>query len=164
MSVSRSALIEDPFDVALNKCEKGDISEAMFDLAARRRGWIVASAHGKARDFDSVVKRPQLIRPVSVQIKLAQQIRYDSGSCFYQVTCKQGATKQSYSSTAFDILAVHLFDVDKFVFYRREEIGNRLCFMYLLPEMRKYRTRKTAMPNRNPDNWELLDEVAQSTK
>lgn len=140
--------------VALNNCERGDISEEMFDVEARRRGWLVASGRGKGRDFDSIVKRPSLIRPVSVQTKLAHWYE-DKQS--YLVRC---ATAQTYSATAFDVLAVHLADRNQFVFFLRSELGNRVGFRYQPLEFRKKRQCRGAVINRDPNNWELLDQVA----
>ena len=144
-----------------NKCEKGDISEALFEIEAQRRGWLVASGRGKGRDFDSIIKRPSLIRPISVQVKMANWNATPRGHFRYTVKCSGSGP---YSSTAFDVLAVHLPDSDRWVFYKREEIGNRIGIVYLPPEFRKKAVRRDAITSRDPDNWELLDEVAQSFK
>ena len=142
-----------------NRCDKGDFSEEAFDMAARLRGYIVASGRGKGRDLDSIVKRPHLLRPVSVQTKLAQWKKHHrSNSWYYQVNCAQMG--KPYSPTAFDILAVHLADTDQFVFYTRVELGNRVGFVYLPEHLRKRKANSGSLSARDPDNWELLDQVA----
>ena len=140
----------------LNSCEMGDISEDAFDLEARKRGWLVASGRGKGRDFDSIIKRPHLIRPVSVQTKLAH---LDKNRGSYRVKC---SSKFSYTKTAFDVLAVHLADRNQFVFFLRSELGGRGCFRYMPLNLRKNKEFVSAVPYRDPDNWHLLDEVAES--
>jgi hypothetical protein len=153
-------------EVVLNNTEKGDISELVFELEAQRRGWIVASCRGKSRDIDLIVKRPHLVRPVSVQVKLAKWKMVASGTWQYEMHCSKPAKRNGgstcYSPTAFDIFAAHLADIGKWVFYTRHELGNRLGTSYLPPEARKRNVRAGALSARDPDNWGLLDEVAQS--
>jgi hypothetical protein len=55
-----------------------------------------------------------------------------------------------------------MIDADRWVFYTRPELGNRTLTTYALPEFRKNKVRKDAPDARDPDNWDLLDEVAQS--
>jgi hypothetical protein len=148
---------------SLSACDKGDISELAFEMEAQKRGWIVASARGKSKDFDAIIKRPHLIRPVSVQVKLANWAPGGGGKrsqtpCRYAFHC--GRVAGPYTATAFDILAVHLADLDKWVFYTRAELGNRRRSSYLPPELRKQAIKFTAPDARDPDNWELLDQVA----
>jgi hypothetical protein len=140
----------------LCSCEMGDISEDSFDLEARKRGWLVASGRGKGRDFDSIIKRPHLIRPVSIQTKLAH---LDKNRGSYRVKC---STKSSYTETAFDVLAVHLADCSQFVFFLRSELGDRGGFRYMPINLRKRKEWVSAVSYRQPGNWNLLDEVAES--
>ena len=142
-----------------NNCDKGDFSEDAFDMAARLRGYLVTSGRGKGRDLDSIVKRPHLLRPVSVQTKLARWTKHFRGDhWYYKVNCCQQG--RPYSATAFDILAVHLADTNQFVFYTRAELGNRVGFVYLPEHLRKRRANPGSLSARDPDNWELLDQVA----
>jgi hypothetical protein len=138
---------------------KGKVSEAAFAYQAVLRGWDVIDAGGAA-DYDRIVKRPYT-RAILVQVKRAYR---DEGRTLYIVNCsksRKGASgRQQYSSTAFDILAVHLADIDRWVFYTRSEIGDRVRACYILPEDRKNKTSVIAMAARDPDNWELLDQVA----
>lgn len=149
--------------ISLSSGDKGDISELAFEMEAQKRGWIVASARGKSKDFDAIIKRPHLIRPVSVQVKLANWAPGGGGSrpgtpCRYGFHC--GRLSGPYSVTAFDVLAVHLGDMNKWVFYTRAELGNRRRSSYLPPELRRQAVKQSAPDARDPDNWELLDQVA----
>jgi hypothetical protein len=138
---------------------KGKVSEAAFAYQAVLRGWDVIDA-GAAPDYDRIVKRPYT-RAILVQVKRAYR---DEGRTLYIVNCsksRKGASgRQQYSATAFDILAVHLADIDQWVFYTRAEIGNRVRATYILPHERKNKTSVIAMAARDPDNWELFDQVA----
>ena len=138
---------------------KGKVSEAAFAYQAVLRGWDVIDAGGAA-DYDRILKRPHT-RAVLVQVKRAYR---DSERTLYVVNCsksrKDAGGRQQYSVTAFDILAVHLADVDRWVFYTRSEIGNRHTATYILPKERKNKTSVIAMSARDPDNWELFDQVA----
>ncbi len=138
---------------------KGKVSEAAFAYQAVLRGWDVIDAGGAA-DYDRIVKRPYT-RAILVQVKRAYR---DQERTLYVVNCsrsRKGASgRQQYSTTAFDILAVHLADINQWVFYTRAEIGNRVRACYILPEERKNKTSVNAMAPRNPNNWELLDQVA----
>ena len=140
---------------------KGKVSEAAFAYQAVLRGWDVIDAGG-APDYDRIVKRPYT-RAVLVQVKRAYR---DKDRALYIVNCsksrKDARGRQQYSSTAFDVLAVHLADIDRWVFYTRAEIGNRVCACYILPEDRKNKTSVIAMTARDPDNWDLLHDVAES--
>jgi hypothetical protein len=143
--------------VVLNCVDKGDLSEDAFDMESKRRGWLVAYGRGKGRDFDTIVKRPNLVRPVTVQTRRAQ---WDNKQKSYQVSCMTASG--IYSETAFDVLAVHLFDVDQFVFFLRSEIGSRTGFRYMPAHLRKIKQYANSVPYRDPNNWHLLDEVAES--
>ena len=139
---------------------KGRISEAAFALEAVTRGWIVIDP-GDIDDFDRILKRfntPAL----TVQIKRAKL--YERDQC-YRINASRsgglGAKKRVlYAPQAFDILAAHLVDVNKWVFYTRAEIGNRTQLVYKRPELRKQATSSRACDARDPDNWSLLDQVA----
>lgn len=155
-----TATINMPVDVESNDY-KGKVSEAAFTLQAVMRGWDVIDAGG-APDLDRIIKRPYT-RPIAVQIKRAY---YDTPRSLYIVNCSKTRRSQgdriSYSATAFDVLAAHLPDIDKWVFYTRRELGNRQKATYILPGNRKNKTRESACSPRNPENWDLLDDVAES--
>ena len=153
------------FDEA-NLCltERGQLSELDFEREALRRGWIVCTPRGGTRNFDAIITR-QDSRPILVQVKRARRQRMYQH--VYAIRCcrrdRNKAKNISYSSTAFDVLAAHLCDVGRWVFYTRAEIGNRTGLSFALPNERKSSRRRAGWPAiRDPDNWELLDEVAQS--
>jgi hypothetical protein len=141
-----------------NDFDRGGLSEIAFEMEAIRRGWLVAAARGSGRDFDYIVKRPHLARPVSVQVKYARWTKNTRGCWHYAIKCRRRLG--AYSASAFDILAAHLGASGKWVFYTRQEIGNRTGTTYLPPESRKTSVSRAAPAARNPDNWELLDQVA----
>jgi hypothetical protein len=147
--------------IDLNTCELGNISEMKFEIEACARGWLVASPRGRSRDFDCIVKR-QNTRPVTIQIKRARK-KLDH-SYLFNTSRGLGKTGRRvlYSQSAFDVLAVHLVDIDKWIFYSREEIGTRQGITYTLPELRKNAPYPGATRARNVDNWSLIDDVAQS--
>ena len=140
---------------------KGKVSEAAFALQAVIRGWDVIDAGG-APDLDRIIKRPYT-RPIAVQIKRAY---YDAPRSLYIVNCSRtrraNGDRVPYSATAFDVLAAHLPDIDKWVFYTRPELGNRQKATYILPGNRKNKTSYAACAPRDPENWSLLDDVAES--
>ena len=150
-------------DFALSRSEVGDIGELAFEIEAQKRGWLVASCRGKCRDIDAIVKRPNLLRPVSVQVKTGCLDRKAGG---YKIT--NGTNGKLYSAQAYDVLAAYLPDRDQWLFYTRAELGNRMKTSYLPSELRVisrkscYGAHGGTTPDRDPDNWELLDEVAQS--
>ena len=137
---------------------KGKISEAAFTLEAVIRGWDVITPTASSDDYDRIINRPLVI-----QIKRAH--RDASNDRYYRINCSRsgcygvGYKRILYSSTAFDVLAAHLHDIDKWLFFCRPELGNRTTTLYVLPEERKQASRSDAMQDRAPDNWTLLDEI-----
>lgn len=140
---------------------KGKISEAAFALAAVIRGWDVLTPPVDAGDYDCIIKRHDT-RPIAIQIKMAK--RHHTFRSYNIRCCRGGGKNQNlpYRNTAFDILAVHLSDIDKWVFFTREEIGNRLGTSYIVPSERKKTPKHFAISDRSPNNWELIDHFAQS--
>lgn len=152
------------FGAAVNpQCNdyKGKVSEAAFAYQAVLRGWDVIDAGGAA-DYDRVIKRPTT-RGILVQVKRAYR---DEARTLYVVNCsrsrRDASGRSQYSATAFDILAVHLADIDQWVFYTRAELGDRTTTTFVLPQDRRNKTSCRAPDARNPNNWELLDDVASS--
>ena len=161
--VTEDALVESR---ALSRVELGHVSEKAFDLEATKRGWLVATHSGGGADFDFIIKKPHILRPVVMQVKKAHLIIDSSSSRHYKIRAgrrlyhRRGIVR--YSETAFDILASHLSDIDGWVFYTRRELSNRASTTYSLPEHRKLATKFSAMDARDPNNWHLLDQVAES--
>ena len=139
----------------LNKSDKGDVSELAFELEARRRGWIVCTPRGNTKGFDCIVLRPESV-PVLVQVKAGTWI---SEKFSYQFNNNMAG--QIYSPTAYDIMAVHLVRQDRWVFFSREEMGNRLYGRYSASDAENFAPRKyPSLCDAVVDNWERIDEVA----
>jgi hypothetical protein len=138
---------------------KGKVSEAAFAYQAVLRGWDVIDAGGAA-DYDRVIKRPTT-RGILVQVKRAYR---DEARSLYVVNCSRSRRdargRSQYSATAFDVLAVHLPDIDQWVFYTRPELGDRTTTTFILPGDRRNKTSCRACTPRNPNNWTLIDQVA----
>ena len=155
-----SEVAENSGGCALSTHRVGDISEFEFCKQATLRGWRVRHTGGEEQGYDAIISRKGL-RSIFVQVKRARWLQRHSNRGYF--LADNGGCGKTYSPFAYDILACHLAAIGKWVFYTRNETGNRRGVSYLPPEMRRERhTRKTAMPARDPDNWELLDEVAQS--
>ena len=140
------------FDI--NRTVRGAITERLFEAAALSRGWEVASNIGGGKDFDHIIRKPAL-RPIVVQIKLAS---WEAKNNSYKI--HNATTSGIYSAHAYDVMAAYLEDLNKWVFYSRPELGNRISTTYTPPQSRKIATRKSAPNARAPNNWELLDQVA----
>lgn len=124
-------------------CKTGDISESIFATEALRRGWWVYTSNGHARPADAIIVRPPL-RPITIQIKTATY--YADRDAYGVMACRgKGAVKMSYLKGDFDILAAWLPNVERFVFWRFDEIAERKKINYS-PRL-----------HRQPDNWDLLE-------
>jgi hypothetical protein len=134
--------------------QKGDISEFEFCKQASLRGWRVRHMGGCEQDYDVIISRA-LSRALFVQVKRAHRW---NGQNNYDI--KNHSRGRTYSLAAYDILAAHLEDIDKWVFYTRGQLGNRKATTYMPTEFRSRATKSSAPDARDPDNWELLDQVA----
>jgi len=145
---------------SIGATQKGTISEKLFEVYALRRGWQVATNSGGGNDFDHAVKRPERPRAVIIQTRLAQLFLVQGRPKYHmQFTKTDGSC---YSPTAFDVFAVHLPDTDDFIFFTRAEAGNRKATTYTRREHMSRAPMSSAMAFRDPNNWHLLDEVAES--
>lgn len=139
------------------------ITQRMFEAAALGRGYQIATNIECGEEFDVIVRMPTC-RPVVVQIKAGAPDRRNPG-CYTVRNCTRRGT---YSPTAYDVLAVFLADRNQWVFYTRAELGNRSGTTYTAPDSRKMTRKKRSkrygetVADRAPDNWELLDQVAES--
>jgi hypothetical protein len=139
---------------------KGAIVERLFEIAALERGYEISVNIGGGKDFDYIVRLPGG-RPVVVQIKTGC---WADKNCSYEI--KNYSKAGIYAFGAYDVLAVYLPDRRQWLFYLRTELGNRSRTSYTPPEIRR-RLRKSftraygeSVTDRDPDNWELLDQVA----
>ena len=105
---------------------------------------------------------PNEMRPMFVQVKhafLTTGRNYGAGKFYDICNAKNGAV---YSSTAYDVLAVYLWDRREWVLYSRAELGGRHGTTFTPPELRLRAVRGSGCDARDPNNWHLLDEVAES--
>ena len=158
--VTEDAAIEHPSKKDLTR--KGAIVERLFEIAALERGYEVAANIGGGKDFDYIIKAPEG-RPIVVQIKTGwvHPVRghYD---------IHNGTNSGIYSLSAYDVLAVYLPDRKQWLFFSRRELGSR-CKTSYTPREARSQTRKSrngahgeTVADRDPDNWELLDALAES--
>jgi len=137
----------------------GNITEKAFDLEASKRGWLVAINSGGAPDFDFIIKRSERARCVVVQVKTAN---WEARNNAYSIKTSSGRPRgrtKPYSSTAFDVLAAYLRETNSWLFYSREELGDRTSTTYTPPILRKNKTRQSALDYRPENNWEFLDTI-----
>lgn len=140
------------FDRLLTDKQKGDIAEKAFDLAASLRRYTVCRPSGEVPDFDFIVMHPSGVWIV-VQVKWATK----EGSR-YKVPNNSGGVL--YSAEAYEVLAVYLPDLNRWVFYTRAELGNRIKTAFIPAADRRRAAKSSAPDHREMDNWSLLDEVA----
>lgn len=127
-------------------CEKGTHAELLFCAEAGARGWQVLIPMGHSSTVDVWIFRPPG-RPVSVQVKRA----YADRDGDYGVTLARGYDdRKTYREGDFDILAAYLPELNDFVLWRFSEINDRKKIRY------------SPKRHRQPGNWGLLDEVAQT--
>lgn len=130
---------------ALN-CEKGTHAELLFCAEAGARGWQVLIPMGHVSTVDVWIFRPPG-RPVSVQVKRAwREVDGDYGVSL----ARRNVTRVPYQKGDFDILAAYLPDLHQFVLWRFDDINGRKKIRY------------SPKRHRQPENWGLLDDVAES--
>ena len=129
----------------MSHCRKGDLAEALFIAGCIVSDWETFKAFGHDHTADWVLVRGS--DRLTVQVKTASVDRGD-----YLIGVKRGAPghKRPYAAGDFDILAAYLPDRNQFVFWSFEDIRGRQNIRYN-PER-----------HRQPGNWHLLDEVAES--
>ena len=131
----------------LSPCRKGELAETLFIVGAMVYDWEVFTPFGHAQTADLCLVRCGL-RPILVQVKTGT---IDRGA--YHVSVKrsnQGGNPRPYVVGDFDVLAAYLPDRNQFVLWTFDDIRSRVSVRYS-PER-----------HRQPGNWHLLDEVAES--
>jgi hypothetical protein len=168
--VSECNAMESPADKdAQARCDKnaeqkmrGDIAELLFCLGARQLGYRFKLLGSNCEGYDVILERADM-RPMFVQVKhglLKEERRGTSTSRRYFVqNNKQG---RLYSRTAYDVLAFYMWERNEWLFYTREELGNRTATSWTPPELSSRPSPSYAPDARNSNNWHLLDEVAES--
>jgi hypothetical protein len=141
---------------------RGDIAELLFCLGARQRGYRFKLLGSNCEGYDVILERASM-RPMFVQVKhglLKEQLKGASISRNYFIqNNKQG---RLYSQTAYDVLAFYMWERNEWLFYTREELGNRTATCWTPPELSSRPSPSYAPEFRAPNNWHLLDEVAES--
>jgi hypothetical protein len=128
----------------MTNSEKGHCAEARFVYEVCDRGWKVYVPIGHAHAADIIIHRPPH-HPVPVQVKTAT---YYANRDDYGFKCGRGKNRViPYIVGDFQILAAWLPNLQKFVFWRFDEIADRKKICY------------TPRLHRQPDNWDLLDSV-----
>jgi|694.fasta_scaffold32235_16 hypothetical protein len=131
----------------LSACRKGEISETLFIAGAMVNDWEIFTPFGHAQTADVLLTRDG-VRPIAVQVKTAT---LDRGAYHISVRRNSGGQKaRPYEQHDFDVLAAYLPDRNQFVFWTFEDIRSRLTVRY------------NPTRHRKPNNWELLDDVAES--
>ena len=138
------------------RCSK--IAELLFLQKAIELGYEAKWMHGNCKNYDIILEREGM-RPMFVQVKYALSGKNNK---YYQIFNKVRGSLTAYSLTAYDVLAVYLWDRGEWVLYTRAELGNRQATTYTPPEHRLLSVKSNAPDARDPNNWHLLDEVAES--
>jgi len=137
-----------PEDAArkMSHCRRGDLTEALFIAGCIVYDWEIFKAFGHDHTADWVLVRGAL--RLTVQVKTARLT--DRGD--YHINAKRGSanTTRPYAAGDFDVLAAYLPDRNQFVFWSFEDVRSRQTVRYH-PDR-----------HRQPGNWNLLDEVAES--
>lgn len=132
--------------IELSDSRKGDLAEAILIAGCIRRGYEVFKAFGNDHSSDYVLIRDNA--RVMTQVKTASiDERGD-----YTISTKRGRglTRRPYGRGDFDVLVAYLPDRDALVFWTFDEICGRQNVRY------------NPARHRQPSNWNLLDQVAES--
>ena len=139
---------------------RADITEWLFCIAARERGYRAKHFGSQCKGYDVILERDGM-RPIFVQVKYGVLHRVSDNQLTgaYQIwNCSRG---KIYDHAAYDILAFYMWDREEWLLFQRNEFGNQSSARYLPPEWRRTPRKSAAhLDDRNPDNWELLDQVA----
>jgi hypothetical protein len=131
----------------LSACRKGELAETLFIAGAMAHDWDIFTPFGHAQTADLCLVRPG-VRPITVQVKTGTLDR-----AAYHVSVKRSnrnGNTRPYAAGDFDVLAAYLPDRNQFVLWTFADILGRISVRYS-PEK-----------HRQPGNWHLLDEVAES--
>ena len=156
VDVAPDEAAQDRREKQAEKIRRSKTAELLFCLKAVELGYEVKWMQGQCKGYDIILERRGM-RPMFVQVKSSgtQVGRSD----YFIRNCTEGVI---YDAAAYDLLAVHLHDRNEWVLYTRAELGNRMSTSYMPAEFRQYAARSRACDARDPNNWHLLDEVAES--
>lgn len=142
------------------RIKRSKIAELLFCVKAVGLGYEVKWMQSNCKHYDIILERNGM-RPMFVQVKCALMCVIKNTK-YYQIFNRVRGSVKPYSSTAYDVLAVYLEDRAEWVLYTRAELGNRMSTTYTPPELRRAPVKGSAPDARDPNNWHLLDEVAES--
>ena len=131
----------------LSACRKGEIAETLFIAGAMVHDWEIFMPFGHGQTADVLLTHDG-VRPIAVQVKTAS---LDRGA--YHISVKRstrGRNARPYLTHDFDVLAAYLPDRNEFVFWTFDDIRSRISVRY------------DPSRHRQPGNWELLNDVAES--
>ena len=141
---------------ALENNTRGDIAEYRCAERLTRRGYSCTVLGGRFKGFDIIADRHD-IRAQHVQVKhgfLDDINRY---------IIKNNCRNMTYGATEYDILVFYMWDRDEWLVYGRSEFGDMGAISYVPPDLRKNsRYARTGPADRQPNNWELFDQLAIS--
>jgi len=163
--VTEGATLNAPsHDRAADNQLRADIAELLFCVEARKRGYRVRLLGGTCQGYDVILERDDM-RPLFVQVKhglLASDGRQNRNCQSYRIP-NFSRSGRAYGPHSYDILAFYMWDRQQWLLFRRCEFGNRTQARWLPPEVRqRARSANAKIDDREPDNWELLDDVAKS--
>ena len=144
--------------LGLTDKQRGDMAEFEFCKLIRMRGWEVKHLGDGTPGFDVLATKPD-VRPLLTQVKHGFLCKDPNWNSYHYKIFNEKQGK-IYGPTAYDILAFYMWDRDQWLLYCRREFGNRRSTTWTPPELRKYKPSKKALEDRDPNNWELLDQVA----
>jgi hypothetical protein len=156
VGVAPDEAAQDRREKQAEKIRRSKTAELLFCLKAVELGYDVKWMQGDCKNYDIILERPGM-RPMFVQVKSAgtQASRSD-------YVIRNSTEGVVYDAVAYNVLAVHLYDRNEWVLYTRSELGNRMSTSYMPAEFRQYAARNRAPDARDPNNWHLLNEVAES--
>ena len=127
------------------------------------RGWRYTLMGDGHPGYDIIAERDDVM-PQRLQVKhgfLRSRTRLGR-SCTPSYKIKNHANGKIYSATAYDFLVFYMYDRNQWLVYHRNEVGARTDFEWIPPEERVTAHRAGSMSRRAPNDWHLLDEVAES--
>lgn len=130
----------------LSDSRKGDLAEALFIAGCIRRGYEVFKAFGNDHSSDYVL----IFGAARIMCQVKTATIDDRGDYTVSVKRGRGATRRPYERGDFDVLVAYLPDRDALTFWTFDDIRGRQNVRY------------NPARHRQPGNWEILSQVAES--
>lgn len=141
---------------------RGKIAELRCCEQIARLGWHYTMMGNGHSGYDIIAERENTALQ-RIQVKhgfLRPPPSGRKGAPFYKI-CNHKSGK-IYGPAAYDFLVFYMYDRDQWLVYHRTEIGSRHDVIWIPPDLRRGLARPGSVPQRNPNNWELLNEMAAS--